>query len=46
MDLAVDEFLRRFLLHVVPDGSRTKDFTDDLAVWVMFYGPRGGEVPA
>ena len=23
-----------------------EDFTDDLAVWVMFYGPDGGEVPA
>ena len=21
-----------------------EDFTDDLAVWVIFYGPRGGEV--
>jgi mannose-6-phosphate isomerase-like protein (cupin superfamily) len=23
-----------------------EDFTDDLAVWVIFYGPTGGEVPA
>jgi mannose-6-phosphate isomerase-like protein (cupin superfamily) len=23
-----------------------EDFTDDLAVWVVFYGPPGGEVPA
>jgi mannose-6-phosphate isomerase-like protein (cupin superfamily) len=23
-----------------------EDFTDDLAVWVVFYGPNGGEVPA
>lgn len=23
-----------------------EDFTDDLAVWVLFFGPRGGEVPA
>ena len=23
-----------------------EDFTDDFAVWVMFYGPQGGEVPA
>jgi mannose-6-phosphate isomerase-like protein (cupin superfamily) len=23
-----------------------EDFTDDLAVWVVFYGPQGGEVPA
>src|SRR5262245_45733505 len=24
---------------------RFEDFTDDLAVWVVFYGPPGGEVP-
>jgi mannose-6-phosphate isomerase-like protein (cupin superfamily) len=23
-----------------------EDFTKDLAVWVVFYGPTGGEVPA
>jgi mannose-6-phosphate isomerase-like protein (cupin superfamily) len=23
-----------------------EDFTEDLAVWVLFYGPAGGEVPA
>jgi mannose-6-phosphate isomerase-like protein (cupin superfamily) len=23
-----------------------EDFTEDLAVWVVFYGPAGGEVPA
>jgi mannose-6-phosphate isomerase-like protein (cupin superfamily) len=23
-----------------------EDFTDDLAVWVVFYGPEGGEVRA
>jgi mannose-6-phosphate isomerase-like protein (cupin superfamily) len=22
-----------------------EDFTEDLAVWVIFYGPTGGEVP-
>jgi mannose-6-phosphate isomerase-like protein (cupin superfamily) len=22
-----------------------EDFSDDLAVWVIFYGPNGGEVP-
>ena len=22
-----------------------EDFTEDLAVWVVFYGPEGGEVP-
>src|SRR5437764_8057313 len=25
---------------------RFEDFTEDLAVWVIFYGPNGGEVPA
>src|SRR5713226_6028802 len=25
---------------------RFENFTEDLAVWVVFYGPRGGEVPA
>jgi mannose-6-phosphate isomerase-like protein (cupin superfamily) len=24
---------------------RFKDFTDDLAAWVFFYGPEGGERP-
>jgi mannose-6-phosphate isomerase-like protein (cupin superfamily) len=23
-----------------------EDFTEDLALWRVFYGPRGGEVPA
>jgi mannose-6-phosphate isomerase-like protein (cupin superfamily) len=23
-----------------------EDFSDDLAVWVIFYGPQGGELPA
>jgi mannose-6-phosphate isomerase-like protein (cupin superfamily) len=23
-----------------------EDFTDDITVWVIFYGPPGGEVPA
>lgn len=29
----------------VPAGRphRFEDFTDDLAVWVIFYGPEGGE---
>jgi mannose-6-phosphate isomerase-like protein (cupin superfamily) len=26
-------------------AHRFEDFTDDLAVWVMFYGPEGGETP-
>jgi mannose-6-phosphate isomerase-like protein (cupin superfamily) len=25
---------------------RFENFTEDLAVWVVFYGPQGGEVPA
>ena len=25
---------------------RFEDFSDDLAVWVFFYGPEGGERPA
>lgn len=24
---------------------RFEDFTEDLAVWVVFYGPPGGDVP-
>lgn len=31
----------------VPAGvvHRFEDFTDDLTVWVVFYGPEGGEQP-
>lgn len=31
----------------VPAGveHRFEDFTDDLNVWVIFYGPEGGEAP-
>jgi hypothetical protein len=29
-----------------PPGEHFEDFTEDLAVWVVFYGPPGGEVPA
>ena len=31
----------------VPAGveHRFMDFTDDLVVWVLFYGPEGGEMP-
>ena len=25
---------------------RFEDFTEDLAAWVVFYGPSGGELPA
>ncbi|HZH25641.1 MAG TPA: cupin domain-containing protein [Azospirillaceae bacterium] len=30
-----------------PAGAvhRFEDFSDDLAVWVIFYGPQGGEAP-
>ena len=24
-------------------GHRFEDFSEDLAVWVIFYGPEGGE---
>ena len=39
---------RRFQAHdvlFVPAGvtHRFEDFTDDFAVWVVFYGPKGGE---
>jgi mannose-6-phosphate isomerase-like protein (cupin superfamily) len=32
----------------VPTGGahRFEDFTDDLTLWVVFYGPEGGEKPA
>lgn len=32
----------------VPAGveHRFENFSDDLAVWVIFYGPEGGEQPA
>jgi mannose-6-phosphate isomerase-like protein (cupin superfamily) len=32
----------------VPAGveHRFEDFSDDFAVWVLFYGPEGGEVAA
>lgn len=32
----------------VPAGvpHRFEEFSNDLAVWVMFYGPQGGERPA
>jgi mannose-6-phosphate isomerase-like protein (cupin superfamily) len=31
----------------VPAGieHRFEDFSDDLTVWVLFYGPEGGEAP-
>lgn len=27
------------------EAHRFEEFTDDLAVWVFFYGPEGGEQP-
>ena len=43
------------LLHRVGPGDllfvparvphRFDNFTDDLVVWVIFYGPEGGEIP-
>jgi mannose-6-phosphate isomerase-like protein (cupin superfamily) len=35
-------------LLLVPAGvvHRFEDFSDDLAVWVLFYGPEGGEARA
>jgi hypothetical protein len=37
--------------YVAPRGAagtahRFEDVSDDLVVWVVFYGPEGGEVPA
>lgn len=35
-----------FLFAAAGRPHRFEDFSDDLAVWVIFYGPHGGEVPA
>jgi len=32
-----------FLLAPAGVGHRFEDFSDDFAVWVLFYGPEGGE---
>lgn len=32
-----------FLFAPAGSSHRFEDFTDDLAVWVLFYGPEGGE---
>lgn len=32
-----------FLLAAAGRPHRFEDFTDDLAVWVMYFGPKGGE---
>src|SRR5690242_11974032 len=34
-----------FLFAAAGRAHRFEDFTDDLAVWVMFYGPEDGEPP-
>ena len=42
-----DEFGAGDLLFVAAGTEHHfEDFTDDLAVWVVFFGPPGGEVPA
>lgn len=33
-----------FLFARAGQPHRFEDFTDDLAVWVLFYGPEGGEL--
>ena len=46
-DGARDPFESGDLLFVAAGTEhRFEDFSADLAVWVVFYGPRGGEVPA
>jgi mannose-6-phosphate isomerase-like protein (cupin superfamily) len=46
-DGARDPFEAGDLLFVAAGTEhRFEDFTEDLAVWVVFYGPPGGEVPA
>jgi mannose-6-phosphate isomerase-like protein (cupin superfamily) len=34
-----------FLFVAAGTEHHFEDFTDDLAVWVVFYGPEGGEAP-
>jgi mannose-6-phosphate isomerase-like protein (cupin superfamily) len=42
-----DRFESGDLLFVAAGAEhRFEDFTEDLAVWVVFHGPQGGEVPA
>jgi mannose-6-phosphate isomerase-like protein (cupin superfamily) len=42
-----DSFAPGDLLFVAAGTEhRFEDFTGDLAVWVVFFGPQGGEVPA
>jgi len=35
-----------FLFAAAGEVHRFEEFTDDLSVWVLFYGPDGGERPA
>jgi mannose-6-phosphate isomerase-like protein (cupin superfamily) len=35
-----------FLFAPAGRPHRFEEFSDDLAVWVLYYGPEGGEVPA
>jgi mannose-6-phosphate isomerase-like protein (cupin superfamily) len=35
-----------FLFVAAATEHRFEDFSDDLLVWRVFYGPKGGEVPA
>ena len=35
-----------FLFAAAGEGHRFEEFTDDLVVWVIFYGPEGGEIAA
>jgi len=35
-----------FLFAAAGEEHRFEEFTDDLSVWVLFYGPDGGERPA
>ncbi len=35
-----------FLFAAAGEVHRFENFTDDLAVWVLFYGPEGGETTA
>lgn len=42
-----DKFDSGDLLFVAAGAAhRFEDFSEDLAVWVVFHGPQGGEVPA
>lgn len=35
-----------FLVVAAPTEHRFEDFSDDLLVWRVFYGAKGGEIPA